>query len=243
MWKCFCHHRSQFRSQAVLCFLFISIRTAEFLQQYLTEGLLPASRWLSSGESELPADKVPASLMTVLNTMQSGCGWRRPSGQLWCTEVRGEGAELCGNCQRGVWARQQGERLLTCVCPYCMSQAGSRGEACIMLHPPAVSSLAGETCVCMHAKSLQLCPTLWDLVDCSPPGSSVRGILQARNTGVGCHALLLGIFPAQGSNPCLLRLLHWQVYSLLLSHQDSPKPLVIGPNQWLQNTTRKVVVL
>ena len=26
----------------------------------------------------------------------------------------------------------------------------------------------------------QLCPTLFDIVDCSPPGSSVRGILQAR---------------------------------------------------------------
>ena len=26
----------------------------------------------------------------------------------------------------------------------------------------------------------QLCPTLWDPLDCSPPGSSVRGILQAR---------------------------------------------------------------
>ena len=30
------------------------------------------------------------------------------------------------------------------------------------------------------AKSLQLCPTLCDLMDCSPPGSSVHGILQAR---------------------------------------------------------------
>ena len=26
----------------------------------------------------------------------------------------------------------------------------------------------------------QSCPTLWDPVDCSPPGSSVHGILQAR---------------------------------------------------------------
>ena len=26
----------------------------------------------------------------------------------------------------------------------------------------------------------QSCPTLWDLMDCSPPGSSVHGILQAR---------------------------------------------------------------
>ena len=34
--------------------------------------------------------------------------------------------------------------------------------------------------VCMHAKSLQSCPTLCDLVDCRPPGSSVHGILQAR---------------------------------------------------------------
>ena len=32
----------------------------------------------------------------------------------------------------------------------------------------------------MHAKSLQLCLTLWDPMECSPPGSSVHGILQAR---------------------------------------------------------------
>ena len=30
----------------------------------------------------------------------------------------------------------------------------------------------------MHAKSLQLSLTLCDPTDCSPPGSSVRGILQ-----------------------------------------------------------------
>ena len=32
----------------------------------------------------------------------------------------------------------------------------------------------------MYAKSLQSCPTLCNLMDCSPPGSSVHGILQAR---------------------------------------------------------------
>ena len=31
-----------------------------------------------------------------------------------------------------------------------------------------------------HAKSLQSCPTLCDPVNCTPPGSSVHGILQAR---------------------------------------------------------------
>ena len=35
------------------------------------------------------------------------------------------------------------------------------------------------------------------------------------NTGVGCHFLLQGIFPTQGSNP---HLLHDQADSLLLSH-------------------------
>ena len=32
-----------------------------------------------------------------------------------------------------------------------------------------------------------------------------------RNTGVGCHSLLQGIFPAQGTNPCLFCVLHWPV--------------------------------
>ena len=35
-----------------------------------------------------------------------------------------------------------------------------------------------------------------------------------KNTGVGCHFLLKGIFLTQGSNPHLLCLLHWQVDSL-----------------------------
>ena len=47
----------------------------------------------------------------------------------------------------------------------------------------------------------QPCPALCNPMDCSPPDSSVHGILQASNTGVGCHALLQGIFPIQGSNP------------------------------------------
>ena len=56
-------------------------------------------------------------------------------------------------------------------------------------------------------------------MDCSPPDSSVHGILKGKITGVGCHSLLQGIFPTQGSNPGLLycRLI---VYSL--SHQGSP---------------------
>ena len=44
-------------------------------------------------------------------------------------------------------------------------------------------------------------PSLCDPVDCGPPGSSVHADSPGKNTGVGCHALLQGIFPTQGSNP------------------------------------------
>ena len=36
----------------------------------------------------------------------------------------------------------------------------------------------------------QMCPTICELMDCSLAGSSVHGIFQARNIGVGCHFLL-----------------------------------------------------
>ena len=40
--------------------------------------------------------------------------------------------------------------------------------------------LWGLTAAPAAAKSLQLCPTLFDPIDSSPPGSPVPGILQAR---------------------------------------------------------------
>jgi len=39
---------------------------------------------------------------------------------------------------------------------------------------------------------------------------------------VGGHALLQGVFPTQGSNPCLLHLLHWQAGSLPLAPPRKP---------------------
>ena len=39
-----------------------------------------------------------------------------------------------------------------------------------------------------------------------------------KNTGVGCHFLLQGIFPTQGLSPRLLHILCWQVDSLPLCH-------------------------
>ena len=61
-----------------------------------------------------------------------------------------------------------------------------------------------------------------------------------KNTGVGCHALLQGIFPPQGSNPCLLCLLHcrWILYPLSylgsLMFTDDPLKLFNSPSpDWI----------
>ena len=47
----------------------------------------------------------------------------------------------------------------------------------------------------------QSCLSLCDPMVCRPSGSSVHGESPGRCTGVGCHALLQGIFPTQGSKP------------------------------------------
>ena len=64
--------------------------------------------------------------------------------------------------------------------------------------------------------------TLCYPMECSPPGSSVYGDSPGKNTGVGCHTLLQGIFPTQGSNPGLL---HYGQIFHRLSHQGSMRIL------------------
>ena len=62
----------------------------------------------------------------------------------------------------------------------------------------------------------QSCLTPCNPTDSSPPGSSTHKNFPGRNTGVGCHFLLQGIFPTPGLNPRLLHLLHGLVGSLRL---------------------------
>ena len=61
-------------------------------------------------------------------------------------------------------------------------------------NPKATRNVQRRACamLCLVAQS---CPTLWNPMDCSPPGSSVHGDSPGKNTGAGCHALLQGIFP------------------------------------------------
>ena len=79
-------------------------------------------------------------------------------------------------------------------------------------------------CPCTGTWSLRECVlvtqlflTLCDPMDCSPPGSSIHGIPHDKNTGVGCHFLLQGIFPTQGLNPGLL---HCRQTLYRLSHRE-----------------------
>ena len=64
--------------------------------------------------------------------------------------------------------------------------------------------------------------TLWTVARQAPlwdfPGKKI---------GVGCHFLLQGIFPTQGSNP---HLLPWRADSLPLNHQGSPVGLCHSSN-------------
>ena len=50
----------------------------------------------------------------------------------------------------------------------------------IILISSLKNSQVKYVCACMHVKSLQSCVTLCDSMDCSPPGSSVHGVLQVR---------------------------------------------------------------
>ena len=57
-----------------------------------------------------------------------------------------------------------------------------------------------------------------------------------KDTGMSCHALLQGIFSTQGSNPCLLCLLHWQADSLPLQHLGNPSTPVLWHSEFCEPT-------
>ena len=79
-------------------------------------------------------------------------------------------------------------------------------------------SWVGVMYVCARFSCVWLCATLQTVAHlvCCPwdfPG---------KNTGMGCHFLLQGIFQTQRSNPSLLHLLHWQAVLYHQHHLGSP---------------------
>ena len=79
---------------------------------------------------------------------------------------------------------------------------------------------------CVLRVCAQLCPTPCDPVDCSPPGSFIHGISQARTLGTSCRFLLQGIFPTQGLNE---HVLHWHENSFTAETPGKP----VSGSLWL----------
>jgi len=78
-----------------------------------------------------------------------------------------------------------------------------------IFHKPKTKTFTIHVCLVT-----QSCPTLCNMINYSLPGSSIHEDSPGKNTGVGCHALLQGIFLIQGSNPSLphCRLILYHLY-------------------------------
>ena len=147
------------------------------------------------------------------------CQWTDKSTHL-CDGVQQHQGVNCGvplqtrlcekafGCNRpdAVWVRLQssGGGLVTesCVTPWTvacqapLSMAFSRQE-----------DWSGLPSTCRRGDGSGV--TRWTVACQAPMSMGFPG----KNTGVGCHFLLQGIFLTQGSNPHLLCLLHWQASS------------------------------
>ena len=102
----------------------------------------------------------------------------------------------------------------------------------VLSTPTTIISTVCCAVLCLVAQS---CLTLCNPMDCGPPGSSIHGDPPGKNTGVGCHACLQGIFPIQGWNPGLLycrRILY------RLSHQGS----LVTDNIIILSTTTTIII-
>ena len=71
----------------------------------------------------------------------------------------------------------------------------------------------------------QSCLTLCNPMDYSPPGSSVHEDSPGKSTGVGCHALLQGIFSTQELNQGLLHCRRFFISWATREHQHKGYPL------------------
>ena len=85
-----------------------------------------------------------------------------------------------------------------------------------------------HACVLSHFSHVQLFATLWTVVRQAP-----LSMEPGKNTGVGCHALLQGIFLTQGLNLGVLNLLRWHTSFLPLLPAGKPalRPMSLRPKR------------
>ena len=92
-----------------------------------------------------------------------------------------------------------------------------------------------EVCVCVCVcvcEVAQLCPTLCDTVDCSPPGSSLHGILQARILEWIAISFSRGSSqPRDGTWVSCIAGRRFTLYSKACTETGMPKPRVSAAHQ------------
>ena len=83
------------------------------------------------------------------------------------------------------------------------------------------------------AKSVQSCPTLCSLMDYNSARLLCPWGSPGKNIGVGSRALLQGIVPTQGSNPCVLFFATSTTWEAIMHETDSSAPLMSGESRRL----------
>ena len=114
-------------------------------------------------------------------------------------------------------------------------------ESCL----PKIKQADKMGCACMRAKSLQLCLTLCDSVDCSLPGSYVHGVIQARIVEWDAMPSSRGSPWPRDQTHISYIYLHWQAGSLTLVPPGKPEmgctickfPTLISRTEQCQNLT------
>ena len=148
-------------------------------------------------------------------------GWMASPTQWTCVWV---------NSQSWWWTGRPG------LLRFMWSQSRTRLSDWTELNTSAVHAFT-RNCAVSRFSRVRLFATPWTVAHQAPLWDSPD-----KNTGVGCHALLQGIFPTQGLNLHLLCLLHWQVGSLplvppgkhSLGAQQPPdiKPHLVWSSYW-----------
>ena len=96
----------------------------------------------------------------------------------------------------------------------------------VILRDPGTHEAERQLQTCRNdklASVAQSCPILYDPVDCSPPGSSVHGTLQARILEWAAIAFSRGSFQPRDGTCSFLHLLHWQMDSFPTAQPGIPR--------------------